>query len=126
MLNDRIGICMVGGGFWARLVQMPALLSIPGIEVVSVVSSSEASAASLAKAFGIKRWSIDYAAAIAAPDVDVVDILAPNYLHAPIAIAAAEAGKHVICIKPLATTVADADRMLAAAAKAGVRLLYAE
>jgi predicted dehydrogenase len=94
--------------------------------VVSVVANSEESAASLAKAFGVKRWSTNYQAAVAAPDVDVVDILAPNYLHAPITIAAAEAGKHVICIKPLATSLADAERMLAATAKAGVRLLYAE
>ena len=105
---------------------MPALLAIPDVEVVSVVSSTEASAASIAEVFGVKRWSTNYRDAITAPDVDVVNILAPNYLHAPITVAAAEAGKHVICVKPLATTLADADRMLAATAKAGVRLFYAE
>jgi predicted dehydrogenase len=126
MLNDRIGICVAGGGFWAKAMHLPAFQAIPGVEVVSVVSRSEAGAGALAKAFGVKRWSTDYADAVTEADVDVVDILAPNYLHAPIAIAAAEAGKHIICIKPLATTLADADRMLDAARRGGVRLLYAE
>jgi predicted dehydrogenase len=59
-------------------------------------------------------------------DVDVIDIVAPNSLHAPVAIAAAAAGKHVICIKPLALNLAEADEMIQAAAAAGVRLFYAE
>jgi len=126
MFNDRIGVCLVGGGFWARAIQLPALRAIPNVDVVSVVSATEASASALAEAFGIKRYSTNYAEAVTASDVDVVDVLAPNYLHAPITIAAVEAGKHVICVKPLATTLTDADRMLDAAAKAGVRLLYAE
>src|SRR5882724_8438575 len=111
MLNDRIGVCLVGGGSWARNVQMPALMAIPNVEVVSVVASSESSASALAKTFGVKRWSTNYHEAVAAPDVDVVNILAPNYLHAPIGIAAAEAGKHVICVKPLSTSLADGERM---------------
>jgi predicted dehydrogenase len=126
VLNDRIGVCVVGGGFWAKAMHLPAFKAIPGVEVVSVVSGSDASASSLADAHGVKRWSTDYIDAVTSSDVDVVDIIAPNYLHAPIAIAAAEARKHVICIKPLATTLADADRMLGAAAKNKVRLLYAE
>src|SRR5690349_21553308 len=109
MLNDRIGICVVGGGFWARAMHLPALRAIAGVDVVSVVSSTEAGAAALAKNFGVKRWSADYAHAVAEADVDLVDILAPNHLHAPIAIAAAKAGKHLICIKPLAISLAEAD-----------------
>ncbi|HVY20665.1 MAG TPA: Gfo/Idh/MocA family oxidoreductase [Bauldia sp.] len=126
MLSDRIGVCVVGGGFWARAMHLPAFASIPGVDVVSLVSRSEAGASVLAEAHGVKRWSTDYIEAVTAPDVDVVDIIAPNHLHAPIAVAAAEAGKHIICIKPLATTLAEADRMLEAAAKNNVRLLYAE
>lgn len=126
MLNDRIGVCVVGPGFWAREMHLPAFTTIPGVEVVSVVGNSEASARKLAEQFGVKTWSTDYRSAVQAADVDIVDILAPNYLHAPVAIAAAEAGKHVICIKPIATTLEEADRMIAAAEKAGTRLLYAE
>ncbi len=53
-------------------------------------------------------------------DIDLIDIVSPNHTHAEIAIAAAEAGKHVICEKPLATTLEDAKRMLEAVEKAGV------
>jgi predicted dehydrogenase len=126
MLNGRIGICVVGPGFWAREMHLPAFAAIPDVEVVSVVGRSENASRSLAERFSVKRWSTDYREAIKADDVDVVDILAPNYLHAPIAIAAAEAGKHVICIKPLATRLDDADEMIRAIEKAGTRLFYAE
>lgn len=126
MLTGKIGVCIVGSGFWAREMHLPAFNAIPGVEVVSVVGRSEASAHALAQQFGVKRWSTDYREAVKADDVDLIDILAPNYLHAPIAITAAEAGKHAICIKPLATTLADADAMMAAAQKAGTRLFYAE
>ncbi len=126
MLNDNIGVCLVGPGFWAREMHLPALTNMPGVEVVSLVGRNEAATRALAEQFGVKRWSTDYNEATKAKDVDLVDILAPNYLHAPIAIAAAEAGKHVICIKPLATTLPDADAMMAAAKKAGTRLFYAE
>jgi predicted dehydrogenase len=126
MLKERLGVCVVGPGFWAREMHLPAFAAIPGVELVSVVGRDETAARALAERFGAKRWSTDYREAIKAEDVDVVDILAPNFLHAPIAIAAAAAGKHVICIKPLATSLADADAMIAAANKAGVRLLYAE
>jgi predicted dehydrogenase len=126
MLKERIGVCVVGPGFWAREMHLPAFATMPGVEIVSVVGRSEAAARALAEQFGATRWSTDYREAVKADDVDVVDILAPNYLHAPVAIVAAGAGKHVICIKPLATTLEDADAMIAAAQRAGVRLLYAE
>ena len=59
-------------------------------------------------------------------EVDVVSLALPNDLHAEVAIAAAEAGKHVICEKPLATTLDDADAMIAACDEADVQLMYAE
>lgn len=126
MLNRPIRVCVVGPGFWAREMHLPAFASIPGVVVTCVVGRSEEAARALAKRFGVPRWSTDYASAVQAEDVDLVDVLAPNYLHAPIAIAAAQAGKHVLCIKPLATTLADADAMIAAAEQAGTRLFYAE
>src|SRR5262245_5568503 len=126
MVGAALGVCVVGTGFWARAMHLPALRTIAGVDVVSVVGRDAASAQRLADEFGVKRWSTDYREAVTAPDVDVVDILAPNYLHAPIAIAAAEGGKHVIVIKPIATTLAEADAMIEAAASAGTRLFYAE
>lgn len=68
----------------------------------------------------------DYHELFKRPDVDIVDICLPHHLHAEAAIAAAEAGKHVLVEKPIATTLKDADRMIAAVKKAGVKLMVAE
>lgn len=63
---------------------------------------------------------------LARPDVDAVDVCTPHHLHADIVIAAARAGKHVICQKPLAKTIAECDAMIAAAREAGVILYHGE
>ena len=72
------------------------------------------------------RISADYREALADPDLVAVDICLPHHLHAPIAIEAATAGKHILCEKPIAATLAEADSMIEAAAKAGVVLMVAE
>ncbi|MCB0105881.1 MAG: Gfo/Idh/MocA family oxidoreductase [Caldilineaceae bacterium] len=68
----------------------------------------------------------DYSAALADPKIDAVSICTPHNHHAPMAVAAAEAGKHVLVEKPMALTVAEADQMLAAAAANNVQLYVAE
>lgn len=125
-MSASLGVGVVGCGFWASEMHLPAFAQIEGVRVVNVAAASEQSARRCAKRFGIARSTSDYRDLIADPAVDVVDIVAPNHLHAPIAIAAAEAGKHVICIKPLALNVGEAESMIDAAAGNGVRLLYAE
>jgi predicted dehydrogenase len=71
---------------------------------------------------GVARYS-DFAALLADPRVDLVDLCVPNDSHAPMAIQALEAGKHVLVEKPIALSTADADAMLAAAGTAGKRLM---
>jgi predicted dehydrogenase len=73
-----------------------------------------------ARDYGWEEAATDWEEVVARKDIDVVDVVTPGEMHAPIAIAAARAGKVVFCEKPLANTVADADRMLAAVEKAGV------
>ena len=68
-------ICVVGAGFWATNMHLPAFAMIPDAEVISVVSATEGSAKAAADRFGISKWSTDLASAIADPDVDVVDIV---------------------------------------------------
>jgi predicted dehydrogenase len=73
----------------------------------------------------VARWGFDHGstnwhAVVASPDIDIVDIVAPNHVHAEIAIAAAQAGKHVLCEKPLALNSRQGAAMLAAVKKAGV------
>ena len=73
-----------------------------------------------ARRFGWEETATDWKKVVNRPDVDLVDISTPGDSHAPIAIAAARAGKAVICEKPLANSVREAERMLAAVEKAGV------
>lgn len=121
-----LGIGVVGAGFWAGAMHLPAFASLPGARVVAVAGGSAERAEATARAHGIERWTTDYRDLIADPAVDVIDILAPNFLHAPVALEAIGAGKHVICIKPLARTLDEGREMVTAARAAGVRLLYAE
>jgi levoglucosan dehydrogenase len=69
---------------------------------------------------GFEAWTTEWEEVVTSPDVDVVSIATPNFLHAPMAIAAAAAGKHVLCEKPLAVAAAEGERMYRAAAAAGV------
>jgi predicted dehydrogenase len=104
---------------------------IPGIrraercDVVAIGSRDEARARAVAKRHGIPRVHGSYEALLADPAVDAVYIPLPNHLHAGWTLAAARAGKHVLCEKPLALTAADAERMIAGCEAAGVRLMEA-
>jgi len=71
------------------------------------------------------KWTTDVKELIAGDDVDAVYICTPHYLHAPMAIKAAKAGKHVLCEKPIATTLKDAEKMLSACREADVLLTIA-
>lgn len=73
-----------------------------------------------ATAYGWKEWETDWRKVIARDDIDVIDIVTPNNTHAEIVIAAARAGKHIICEKPLAMNAAEAKEMLSAVRHAGV------
>lgn len=74
------------------------------------------------EAFSIERWHTEADELIAAPEIDAVYIATPVHQHLPQTIAAAQAGKHVLVEKPMALTVAECDRMIAACRDAGVRL----
>jgi predicted dehydrogenase len=125
-MRGEIRVGVVGAGFWATEMHLPALLSLPDVRVSAIASLSGTSARTAADRFGVPQSTNDYMELLDDPYIDVIDIVAPNDLHGPVAIAAAERGKHVICIKPLALTVTEADGIIAAATKAGVRLFYAE
>lgn len=119
-------VCVVGAGFWATNMHLPAFELIADAEVVSVVAASESSARAAAEKFGIAKWSTNLESAITDPEVDVVDIVAPPFVHAEAVRLAAQAGKDAICIKPLGRSVDEARQMLADVEAAGTRLFYAE
>jgi predicted dehydrogenase len=109
----------------ARRKVIPGLRRAARSEVVAIGSRSLAVASRVAEELGIPRAHGSYEALLADPDVDAVYVPLPNHLHATWAIAAARAGKHVLCEKPLAMTSADAERMVAATEDAGVVLMEA-
>ena len=86
-----------------------------GHEVTVVANHREETARAFAERHGIERVTTDWEAVAADPSIDAVVIGTPNALHAPQAIAALSAGKHVLVEKPMATSVAECDAMIAAA-----------
>ncbi len=92
--------------------------AFPQRKVIAEVTDDLAKTA--AARFGYESWTSDWRQLIADPDIDIIDISSPNNTHCEIAIAAAEAGKHIICEKPLARTAEEAGEMAKAVARAGV------
>ena len=119
-------IAMLGAGLIGRFYTM-SLLHYRGKDMVKVIcSANPTEAANFAREFEIPRWTTDMAEAIRDPEVDTVVIGLPNYLHKQAAFLAAEAGKAVLCTKPLATNGPEALEMLEAVEKAGVFHGYLE
>ena len=97
----------------------------PELEVKPVMKAlcgrDEAGVSKAAATFGWDGYETDWRKLIARPDIDIIDIGAPGNMHAEIAVAAAQAGKHVFCEKPLGNSSAEARRMLDAVESAGVK-----
>jgi predicted dehydrogenase len=104
---------------------IPGLRRAARSQVTAIASRDAGLANVVAAEFGIGTAHGSYEALLADPGVDAVYIPLPNHLHAKWTIRAAEAGKHVLCEKPLALTAADAERMAIACADAGVVLMEA-
>jgi predicted dehydrogenase len=109
----------------ARRKVIPGLKKAQRCEIVAIASRDERVARKVADDLDIPTSHGSYEALLADPQVDAVYIPLPNHLHAEWTIAAARAGKHVLCEKPLAMTAADAERMLEVCAAEGVRLMEA-
>ena len=120
--NDdaRVGVGIVGTNMWANRMAT-ACKAIPHIEIVGLAEIKEGVAESFAEGQGLAvPVFADYHDLLAMDGLDAVIVTTPNDVHAPISIAAAEAGKHVLCQKPMATTIAGAEAMVAAAEKTGI------
>lgn len=122
-----LNIAMIGGGFMGKAhslayAAMPMFFwPAPARPVKKVlVDVTDELARSAADRYSWESSSSSWRDVVNDPSIDIIDIATPNNLHAEIAIAAAEAGKHIICEKPLAHTAEEAGRMYLAAKKAGV------
>ena len=125
----EVGIGLIGTGFMGKCHAMAfgAVSAVfgsplkPRLDILCDVDPATTEGA--ARDFGFSRWTTDWKEVIANPAVDVVAITSPNALHREMAIAAAQAGKHVYCEKPMALTIADAEAMANVAAQTGVKTL---
>src|SRR5258707_4560166 len=126
MAHPQVGIGMAGYGMMGRAhsyayTVAPVMRSLPYRPRLRAISGrDEEKVSRAAEAYGFESWTRDWRELVRRPDVDIVDICTPPGTHAEIAIAAAAAGKAVICEKPLAVSYREAASALDAAGKARV------
>ncbi|MDX7985880.1 Gfo/Idh/MocA family oxidoreductase [Xenorhabdus sp. 12] len=127
MKEIRIGL--IGTGYIGRAhaiayAQAPTVFPLKGQLIREMVADINAErACEQAKLLGFRRSSGDWRELVADPNIDVVDICTPNYLHKEMVLEAIKHGKHIYCEKPLALNSLDAKQMVEAAARAGVKTL---
>jgi predicted dehydrogenase len=123
----KIGYAVVGLGSYATRQIMPNFAACEHSRLVALVSGTPAKLEQYGEQYGIAkthRYSYaDFDRIRDNPDIDAVYIVLPNSLHAEYSIRAAQAGKHVMCEKPMATSVAECEAMIAACRKAGTKLM---
>jgi len=115
---SKLGVAILGTGMIGAVHRRAALLA--GATLRGVMASSPARGQEVAQDWGVPKAYADLDAVIADPQVQVVHVCTPNHLHRAMAQAALEAGKHVICEKPLATTLEDAQTLAALAQSTGL------
>ncbi len=122
---SSIGVGLIGTGYMGKCHALawtgvkPVFGDAPDIRLAVLGEATDDLARRKAAEFGFARPTADWRDLIADPQVDVVSITTPNHLHAEMAIAALQAGKHVWCEKPMAPKLADAERMADAARRSG-------
>ncbi|WP_230529936.1 Gfo/Idh/MocA family protein [Microvirga roseola] len=121
----HLGIGLIGTGYMGKCHALawnavaPVFGDVPRPRLAVLAEATQELAEKKAREIGFERATGDWRTLVTDPAVDVVSVTTPNAFHADMAIAALEAGKHVWCEKPMATSPADAERMLAAARASG-------
>ncbi len=119
--KPRVGV--IGTSWWADQEHLPGLNARPDVDVVALCGRNEARLEEMAKKYNIRQTFTDWKRMLARAGLDVVVILTPNVLHYPMAIAAIQAGMHVLCEKPLAMNVTQAREMATRAEAANVKTM---
>jgi len=125
-MSKTVKVGLIGAGFVTDLHAVSIHRYVTNAEIVAVASATPGKAAHFAKERSIPYAFENYRDLLALKEIDVITVAIPNDLHAQVTVAAARAGKHVICEKPLCTTLEEADQMIDECQKHGVLLLYAE
>jgi predicted dehydrogenase len=112
-MTGRHRVAVVGAGWWTDVFHLPGLRARSDVDVVALHSRQETAARALVEKHGISAVFTDYAAMLTQVRPEVVVIVTPNHTHHPLALAAIQAGAHVICEKPLALNATQAREMCA-------------
>jgi predicted dehydrogenase len=115
-----IRTAILGTGFMGR-VHLEAVQRVESVEAAAIFGRNDDATARLAAAFSVPKAASDYRELLRDPAIDAVDICTPNAQHFSMAKQALQAGKHVLCEKPLTTTVAEAEELVALAARTKLR-----
>ena len=102
MTTRKLRIGVLGAGSWAKTAHIPGWLRDPRCQVVTVCDVDAARAREAAQTYDIPEPADDWRAVVARPDLDLIDVVTPSRTHHELALAALEAGKHVLCEKPVA------------------------
>jgi UDP-N-acetylglucosamine 3-dehydrogenase len=114
---DRLRIGVIGLG-WFGEIHCEAIIGVPNLELAALCTRTESRLGELAKKFGVNKTFTDYRKLLADPEIDAVSIVTMWDQHTEPAVAALEAGKHVFLEKPVTSTVADAQKVIAASKRA--------
>jgi len=125
-VSDRpIGICLIGAGRAGMIHAMNYRNKVDGAVIAAVADPYEAACQKACERLGIGRYYTDYTKALGQDDIDAVIVASPTKFHKEIVTAAAEAGKHILCEKPMAMDESECDDMIEAAERGGVILQLA-
>lgn len=125
-LTERVKVGIIGSRFEAEAHLAAFQMASEEAEVVAIASPTPGNAEAMARKFGVPRVFHDYREMLQEKDIEMVTITAPNSLHAQMTVDIANAGKHVVCEKPLCMTLEEADWMIDTCRQKGVLLMYAE
>ena len=119
---NQTGFGVIGAGLFGENHAL-AYSRLPGVDLVAVCDSNEERAIEVADKYGATSYYTNYTELLARPDIAAVSIATPDFAHREIALAAAKAGKHILCEKPLALTIEDSQAIVDAARENGVKLM---
>ncbi len=126
MAKKKMNVAMIGAQFMGKAHsnawrKVGMFFDLPVQPVMKVLCGKFPEELEVAEKWGWEETSLNWKEVVNRPDIDIIDVCTPNFLHPPMVIEAAKAGKHVICEKPLANTLPESKQMLAAVKKAGVK-----
>lgn len=121
---EKLRVGVIGCGSIAQHRHLPEYLANKNVELVAVCDINEDRVKEVADKYEVAAYT-NYEELLSGGTVDAVSVCTPNYLHAPISIAALNAGLHVLCEKPMATSKQEAEAMIAAAKESGKKLMIA-